>query len=395
MPPKIAYIAGQFPLRSETFVYREVRELRRRGWDVTCVSLRASHDLPDHAADLTRDLITVYANNKLGGMGGIAVRDAILPGEPTPIDARLKLVYQSRAASSLATKLRPLGIQHIHCHFAHAPTTIGMYTAIRLGIPFSFTGHANDLFQRRVLLKRKLERAKFVSCISEEHRKLYNGIHARSDVDYPIIRCGVDVSSFNVVAHPPNPRPLILTVCRLVEKKGVDTLIRAFAALGETNAQLLIAGDGPQKQELEALAQRSGVASQVQFLGSVANERVRELLQASDVFALPCRVDRNGDKDGIPVVLMEAMACGLPVIAGDLPAIRELVLDRKAGLLVDGLSVDPTTQALRALLTDPSFQAELGRQGRSRVLDEFSLDENVTRLERAIQRSEKASDGHR
>jgi len=385
MNPKIAYIAGQFPLRSETFVYREVRELRRRGWDVTCVTLRPSTDIPDHAADLTRELLTVYGEHKLGGMSWISVRDAILTGESTAIAERLKLVYQSRAAGALAKRLKALGIQHIHCHFAHAPATIGMYAAMQLGIPFSFTGHANDLFQRRVLLKRKLQRAKFVSCISHEHRKLYNSIHARPDASYPIIRCGVDVDAFSSVSRSTqDSAPTILTVCRLVEKKGVDTLLRAFSQLGTSNAQLLIAGDGPQRGELEKIA-ADAKSEHVHFLGAVSNDRVRELLQSSHIFALPCRVDRNGDKDGIPVVLMEAMACGLPVIAGDLPAIRELVIDHKTGLLVDGLRVEPTTNALRALLDDVNLQSQLGRQGRARVLEEFSLNENVTRLERAIQ----------
>jgi glycosyltransferase involved in cell wall biosynthesis len=384
MTQKIAYIAGQFPLRSETFVYREVRELRRRGWDVTCISLRPTTDAPESSDDLTTGLITVYdPQTPPSGLGLAALPDAIFPGESVGVRDRAKLIYQARVASGLARRLQELSITHIHAHFAHAPATIGMYAAMAMNIPFSFTGHANDLFQRRALLKRKLQRAKFVSCISEEHRKLYNSIHPRSDTAYPIIRCGVDIASFNIEPRTPNPISKILTVCRLVEKKGVDTLIRAFAQL-DTDAELLIAGDGPQRAELEQIASTSGKAGQVHFLGAVSNERVRALLQSSDIFALPCRVDRNGDKDGIPVVLMEAMACGLPVISGDLPAIRELVIHDQTGLLVDGSQLEPTADALRRLLNDPDVATRLGVGGRDRVTHEFALTENVSRLERAI-----------
>jgi len=399
--PTIAYISAQFPLRSETFVYREVRELRRRGWDVICVTLNPPTDLPESADDLIDNRITVYrhkwfldndANVEYASnvKRGLATQwrvwaDAVFPGERTSVSTRAKLGVQWRGGLLLASELRRRGVSHIHCHFAHAPTSVGMYAAMQLDIPFSFTGHANDLFQRRALLKRKLQRAKFVSCISEEHRKLYNSIHARPDVEYPIIRCGVDVNSFDAVSKNNTHAPRVITVCRLVEKKGVDTLIRAFNALNHPTAELLIAGDGPQRAELERIAGEN-VTGRITFLGAVSNERVRGLIQESDIFALPCRVDRNGDKDGIPVVLMEAMACSVPVIAGDLPAIRELVIDNQTGKVVDATRVEPTTEALRVLLQDKTLARSIGAAGRTRVIDEFSLSKNVDRLEHAMGR---------
>lgn len=382
----IAYIAGQFPLRSETFVYREVRELRKRGWNILCVSLHPSTDPPEQSEDLTSDLITVYgSDSRPRGMAARAWKDALFPGEPTGVTDRLKLIYQARAAAGLAKELARRNIQHIHCHFAHAPATLGMYAAQYLNVPFSFTGHANDLFQRRILLKRKLQRAKFVSCISHEHQKLYQQVFAREDQAYPIIRCGVDVQSFTAASQQDSEHPArILTVCRLVEKKGVDTLIRAFDQLADLDAELLIAGDGPQRNELEQLANQCTRKRRIRFLGAVSNEKVRQLLQSSTLFALPCRVDRMGDKDGIPVVLMEAMACGLPVVAGDLPAIRELVLHQQTGLLVDATTALPVAEALRYLLTHPDIARSIGRAARDHVIREFSLETNIQRLEQAL-----------
>lgn len=402
MPQTIAYIAGQFPLRSETFVYREVRELRRRGWNVVCVTLRAPGDPPPDSEDLLFGRLTVYdgwvrsAMAESGTHPVISTKtmlraefDAISPGEPMSTRQIAQIPAQAFAAQSLARKLRERNVKHIHCHFAHAPATIGMYAAHQLGIPFSFTGHANDLFQRRFLLKRKLERAAFVSCISEEHRKLYNSIHARPDSAYPIIRCGVDVGEFAGSGRQTSDADAkrVVTVCRLVEKKGVDTLIRAFSKLQTSNARLTIAGDGPQRAELEQISRDEKISDRVEFLGAVSNDRVRELLQTSDVFALPCRVDANGDKDGIPVVLMEAMACAVPVLSGDLPAIRELVIDGQTGKLVDGTNVDATATALSDLLTDAATSATLAAAGRARVVDEFSLAANVDRLELALNTS--------
>jgi glycosyltransferase involved in cell wall biosynthesis len=175
----------------------------------------------------------------------------------------------------------------------------------------------------------------------------------------------------------------------LVEKKGVDSLIRAVATL-PVDVRLTIAGDGPQRAQLERLTRNLGVGDRIEFLGSVTNEQVRELLQDCDAFALACRVDRNGDKDGIPVVLMEAMACGVPVLAGDLPAIRELVVDGRTGRLVDGNDVSAIATALVELVGGGDRVRAMAEQGRAHVVAEFSLSANVDRLEAALERAIRA-----
>src|SRR5262249_36774339 len=163
MSTTIAYLAGTFPLRSETFVYREVRALRTRGWNLIACSLNAPDETPAALEDLVVSARHVYGNGiaasmilelvthpiRSAGTLCAAIRDAISPGEPTALASRLKLLPQSLAAIGFARRLRRLGVQHIHCHFAHAPTTVGMYAAKQLGTLFTFTGHANDLFQRR------------------------------------------------------------------------------------------------------------------------------------------------------------------------------------------------------------------------------------------------------
>jgi glycosyltransferase involved in cell wall biosynthesis len=398
----IAYLAGQFPLRSETFVYREVRELRRRGWTVIAGALNPSADASDpNFKDLSDGAFVVYEPGWIGrsfaeffahplsSLATIftAIGDAIAPGESIVWRDRLKLPAQAFAALGLARRLRDRGVERIHCHFAHAPTTVGMYAARALGIPFSFTGHANDLFQRRALLAKKLQRAAFVSCISQWHRELYHSIVPR-ERGYDVVRCGVDVATFEPSNMKQGDETLrVLTVSRLVEKKGTDTLIRALADFGKRTGrawQLVIAGDGPEEKKLVQLANDLACDSCVQFLGAVDNTRVKELLAQCDVFALPCRRDANGDADGIPVVLMEAMACGVPVISGDLPAIRELVETNFNGILVDGRDAKSCSAAVEALAVDENRRRLFGANGRDRVVNEFSLAKNVDRLEKLL-----------
>jgi glycosyltransferase involved in cell wall biosynthesis len=406
----IAYVAGTFPARSETFVYREVRGLRALGWDVRTVSLNDPKErgLSDFA-DLESGTVYVYGSSRGATIAAAlaemlshpirssgtmlrAIGDAISPGERMSPGARAKLVAQALAALGVARRLRRARVGHVHCHFAHAATTVGMYAARQLGVPFSFTGHANDLFQRRALLARKLERAAFVACISEWHRALYQGIVPSGLDRYHVIRCGVDVDAWT-----PKPdagreigreEPLrVLTVCRLVEKKGVDTLIRGLVDFGRRANRpwhLTVAGDGPERGNLEAIAGQLGCSGSIAFLGAVDNERVRALLSQADLFALPCREDRSGDRDGIPVVLMEAMACGVPVVTGDLPAIRELVRSNETGVLVDGTKPEALAAEVDRLVESPQMREILARNAREHVAREFSLAANLQRLTQQI-----------
>ncbi len=412
-PVRIAYLASVFPLPSETFVYREVRELRRRGWLVTAVSLREPQSRPEELEDLRYDSRLVYGRDlkrTLHAFGsefldqfvstvrtlGTALKDALFPGEEMGLRARLRLVPQAIVGIGLARELLEDGVSHIHCHFAHAPTTVGMYAAQQLKISFSFTGHANDLFQRRALLKLKLERAAFVCCISHWHREFYRSIVPGNNAVYPVIRCGVDSKSWTERPDSLNNSQFnVLTVCRLVEKKGVDLLMQGLAAWKPANLQwkLTIAGDGPERAALERLSQVLNITSQVEFLGAVNNDRVRNLLQSADVFALACRTDSSGDRDGIPVALMEAMACGVPVISGDLPAIRELVVPGVSGLLVASDNTAEWVSALDKLTADSSLRKSLIAAGRLMVQREFDLTSNVTKLQEAFEKTVRRSRG--
>lgn len=390
-------MAGQYPAASETFVWREVAALRQRGLKVAAAALRPASTPAEGAAPA--DLF-VYGHSALSTLLagvfelvahplaclrtlGIAVKDALTPGESASIRERGKWLGQAAFAIGLAGRLRRRGVRRLHCHFAHAPTTVGMYASAQLGVPFTFTGHANDLFQRRSLLKRKLQRAAGVACISAWHRGYYAGIEPSADAKCHVIRCGVDVPGERGAAAGQWRTKHIVSVGRLVPKKGFDTLIRAFADLGGSGQpawRLTLAGDGPQREELETLATELGCDRAICFAGRLSHDQVGQLLSEAALFVLPCRTDANGDRDGIPVVLMEAMAYGVPVVAGDLPAIRELVVDGHTGFLVDGSDALQLADRLRQVVATPEEASSVAAAGRQHVQAEFSTEANIDRL---------------
>lgn len=390
----VLYVGAVLPKRSETFVYREVLGLRARGVRVTVASVRApERDLGDASLDdLAANAEVVYRPSAWfeailaafwrPNVALLGLADALTAADIS-LARRPRVLVQLGGALSLAWRMRKRGITHVHAHMAHVPTTIAMYTAAALGVPMSFTGHAADLFRDRQLLPTKLERAQAVMCISRWHREFYRRWVDRPDSRLPVVRCGVDLNEF-----VPGPGGAgVLAVGRLVPKKGFDSLIRAMALLtterstAAGQAALTIIGDGPEREPLERLAGELGVSERVHFAGAGTQAEVRRAMGNADVFALPCRVSKDGDRDGIPVVLMEAMASGVPVVSGDLPTIRELISDDACGVMVQPDHPESLATELGRLLDDEQRRRQVGLAGRSRVAEEFSLDTTLDRLE--------------
>ncbi|MCK4516884.1 MAG: glycosyltransferase, partial [Spirochaetaceae bacterium] len=265
--------------------------------------------------------------------------------------------------------------------FAHVPTQVGMYGAAIADIPFSFTSHANDLFQHGILLKEKVRRSKKAITISA-HNKRFLVAHHADPRHIQIVRCGVALTPGYTRLAAERDVPVIGSLGRLVEKKGMDPLLRACAELHHEGVtfRLQIAGGGPLQKSLQTLAAQLHIAERVEFLGPLDHDRVFAWLEGLDVFALACRKDKNGDTDGIPVVLMEAMVRCVPVVSTAISGIPELIEHNRTGLLSRPEDLNAFTTNLRRILQNRESAAAMAKCGRERVEAEFSRDVNTERL---------------
>ncbi|MBU3077188.1 glycosyltransferase [Sphingomonas quercus] len=387
----ILYVGARLPELSETFVYRELLGLRGRGRRVLAASVHAPRRFADDPvlAPLAAEALVVYAPATLAalplallrhpGLAIGALGDAARADHPG-LSSRLKHVAQALMGLAAGWRLRGEGIGHVHAHMAHVPATVALYIARALGARFSFTGHAADLFVQRAALAFKLRRAGFVASISHWHHDFYGEVAGIAPDRRPVVRCSVAIPE--AVADT-DAREIVL-VARLVAKKGVDLLLRAFATAGAEGWTLRILGDGPERAALAALAVELGITERVIFEGARPHAACLAAIAGAGLFVLPCRTAKSGDKDGIPVVLMEAMAAGRAVIAGDLPTIRELVSDEREGLLVPPDDVAALAAAIGALAGDPARRAAIGAAARAHVAAEFSDAVNLDRLTAAI-----------
>lgn len=405
---KVLYVASRLPSRSETFVYREVLALRELGWDVMIGSLRGPFNFDDDAqlSQLAREAHVAYslallrlplAMTRFPRAFLSIVKDAFSKGAGS-LQTRAKIIAQGLAGLCLAHKLRHQELQHVHAHMAHSATGLAMYVAKALKIPFSFTGHAQDLFVSSNGLKQKLARTAGVAAISHWHQDFYRRISPGIGLA-PVIRCGVDTRQFAPSAKEGSDTIKILAVGRLVPKKGFDHLLHAIDNLRQRGfldkqTHVIIAGGGPEEQRLKCLIEELRLEKLVTMPGEQSNAKVRDLMHDTDIFVLPCVEAKDGDRDGIPVVLMEAMACGLPVVAGDIDPIRELVQHQKTGLMVSAADHDALADALLALISNPDYRNQLGKAGREMVEAEFSKTVNVERLTRFFDQIREKETSH-
>ncbi len=272
----------------------------------------------------------------------------------------------------------PEPVTHVHAQWISSSGTIAMYGSWLLGIPFSFTGHATDLFRDRCALRDKIARAEFIVCISDFHRQFYleNGAKPEQCL---VVYCGIDPTWFYppaAVAAPATRPYRIVSSGRLVEKKGFGVLIAACKLLADSGEEFecVIGGSGPLDITLNSQIVAAGLSSRVTVTGqTLMQERIVNFMHGGDVYALPCVWAADGDVDGLPQMLMEAMACGIPAISTRLVGIPDLIRHEQTGLLVSPDSPEELAAAIRRLMRDPPLAQQLASTGRQWVLEHFDL----------------------
>jgi glycosyltransferase involved in cell wall biosynthesis len=290
-------------------------------------------------------------------------------------------------AGYLAQQARQAGVERLHAHFAHGATRVAMLASMLTGLRFSFTAHARDIYTaNRVLLREKIEGAEYVvTCTRANQEYLQELVEPGQRGKIILGYHGVDVEKFTPAAPGGGEdAPLILSVGRLVAKKGFPDLLSACGILRRKgyDFRCLLVGDGPERPALEAMVRTLDLGGVVGMPGSHSQEELLELYRRATIFALPCRILENGDRDGIPNVLLEAMAVGVPVVSSTVSGIGELVRNGENGLLVRERDERALAAAIESLVQDAALRARLSRNARATVAAKFDAAVNSQRLAR-------------
>lgn len=390
---RIAYMTGEYPRATDTFIQREVAALREQGLEVHTFSARRTG--PEHIVGAEQERERDATFYLLPPPRKTLVRShlRLLLSSPRRYLRALKLAWSTRQlgvrghlyqlfyfaeAGLLAGELLRRQIHHIHNHFANSSCSVSMLAAELSGLTFSFTIHGPAIFfePRRWRIDEKIKRALFVSCISHYCRSQAM-VFAPVDCwrHLHIVHCGVDPSLFNMATHEGRGTRLLF-VGRLAAVKGLPILLESLAALSSEYPDIVLTliGDGPDRAAIEEQAVRLGLNQNVDLRGYRSQAEVREEMQQADIFVLPSFAE------GVPVVLVEALAAAIPVVATRIAGVGELVEDGVSGYLVPPGDPGSLAECIRRLLEDPALRSRFGAAGRARVEKEFDVRRETARL---------------
>lgn len=394
---RIAYLTGEYPRATDTFIQREVAALRQQGAEVFTFAVRRPKPDqivgPEQQAERDRTTYLLPANP----ITLIWVHLTLLISSPVQYFKALKLAWSTSQpglkgllyqlfyfaeAGILAKHLQGHQIQHLHNHLADSSGTVAMLATELSHLSFSFTLHGPYIFFEpyRWRLDEKIKRALFVCCISNFCRSqgmIFAPMEKWSRMH--IIHCGVDPEQFSSVSHDRAGQRLLYTG-RLAAVKGLPVLLESLVTLKATYPDLVltVVGDGPDRAALEEMTARLGLHGYVKFVGYQSQAQVREHMQQTDVFVL------SSFAEGVPVVLMEAMAAGVPVVATQIAGVSELVQSEVSGYLVPPGDAASLADRISTLLGDRELRAKFGAAGRAKVEQEFNLYKEAHRLYRVM-----------
>ncbi len=398
-PPRLTYVIGTYPVSTTTFIDREIRSLRRMGVRVNLISLRrprrelsqeqrslgsgVHYVLPVGVGSLLRShlgfLLTrprAYASSLLH-----------LLTRPHPSGrARLRTLLHFGLGVHVARIVRDrYPTDHLHAHFVDRAALVTLVAGRLLQLPYSATAHANDIYVDPVLLPEKLGWAKFVATCSGYNASHLRAVSSDGNGANGHVRCiyhGIATGEYRPGPPPARPRPLLLAVGQLKEKKGFAYLLEACRMLEDEGLDFdcHIVGEGPLRPSLEAGIDELSLGSRVRLLGALPHDAVTREYREAAIFVLPCVTATDGDRDGIPNVILEAMAMRLPVVSTRHSGIPEAVEDGRTGLLVPPADATALAAALGRLLEDEALRERFGRGGRRRVAKVFDVERNVQRL---------------
>jgi glycosyltransferase involved in cell wall biosynthesis len=399
---RVAFVLKGYPRLSETFIAQEIAALERRGLPILIVSLRHPTDSQVHPihAEIKAPVVYLpeYLYNDPLRVLRAWWRARRMPGYAGARAQWLRDWWRDRTANRgrrfgqalvLAAEL-PFDVVRLHAHFLHTPASVTRYAAMMRGLPWSGSAHAKDIWTSPPWeLREKLASCDWQVTCTATNRDYLDTLAPPGRVE--LVYHGLDLQRFEPDPSPRAARDghsaddpvVLLSVGRLVEKKGTDILLDALALLPpELHWRLVHVGGGPLRKTLQARAEALGLDKRITWSGALAQQQVIALYRGADLFALASRIAGDGDRDGLPNVLMEAQSQGVACVATDVSAIHELIIDGQTGLLVPPQDPQALAQALESMIRNPQRRQALGQAGRLRVSAEFGLSSNIERLAR-------------
>jgi glycosyltransferase involved in cell wall biosynthesis len=402
--PRVGYVLRSYPRLSQTFVLNEIRDLEQLGVQIHVFAVinPCEQIVQPGVADVMAPVRYLGASRWQDYVRQTMAHLIMMATLPRGYFVVLRYVHRRRdldqgytSASRIQCFLQAVylayllrrekrrtgaAIDHLHAHFAHDPTLIALLVHMLTGISFSFTGHARDLYQipPAILNERIAAAHHIVTCCAANVAYLDQVVPRTLRDKVRLIHHGVDLAAFQPVEHArdtADPPLLILSIGRLTKKKGFPDLICACRSLKSAGHrfQCAIYGDGPQRHELAALITRLDLDGDVQLCGARTQQELLPLFQHAAIFALTPFVTEDGDRDGIPNVLIEAMASGLPVVSTAVAGIPELVTDGYDGLLATPHDTEMIATLIGELLCDEPRRAQLGAAARQTAVERFDL----------------------
>ncbi len=400
--PVLGMILKGYPRISETFISNEILLLEQLGVRVHIFSIRPGREAFTHASVARiRARVDYLPETFLRNPHRLIARNLCqLIRDPRHYAAGLGVLFRrfrrSRNPASLRhflqagwlvnARLRGSGVSHLHAHFAHSPASVAFYAAALSGLPFSFTAHAKDIYTTDPdQLREKIAHARFVVTCTEYNRGHLCRLAVGGATPIHCIYHGIDTGLFNgngAERAAPAPPFRILTVARLTAKKGIPTVLAALDILRRRGVDFryTLIGDGLDRDAILAAIPRLGLEAFCRWIGTQPHDVVLDHYRQADLFVLGCEIAADGDRDGVPNVLFESMAMGVPVAATSVSAIPELVEAGATGLLAAPGRPEELADAMQALLTDVGLRRRIIPAARERVLRDFDNRRLVGRL---------------
>jgi glycosyltransferase involved in cell wall biosynthesis len=377
-----AYLYERFPSLTQTFCYREIRELNRQGIQPALFSIRRPEEIPVDCPAAIRQAVEYLPDPAMLSLKEKSRWRYWLPGQ-----RRVRLALQETTtdiqrlytAIWLGPRLQARGIGHVHVHFAGIAARTAYWLKKLYGITFSFTAHANDVFCETsfpIGLNDLFREASLIVTVSDFSRAWLQERFPFAADKIERVYNGIDTALFNSQRSSASSVPMILSVGRCIEKKGYPDLIDACALLKSRGVafRCRIVGGGPLEESLRSQVNALDLASCVELTGSQPQEKVHEALAEADLFVLACAREKDGGMDNLPTVIAEAMAAGLPVVSTHLAGVPEMVLEGSTGHLVPERNPTALADAMQALLADRARALEMGRAGRALVESRFDAE---------------------